>query len=64
MKGRVWHLQLIAVYVSLTRGTAAQSQGLACEERVEDTSSDGESAQTEGAKSFAAQKQKADSGAG
>lgn len=64
MKERHWHLQLIAVYVSITRGKAAQSQGLACEARMENTSSDAESTQAEGAKAFAAQEQKADSGAG
>lgn len=64
MKKRVWVLQLIAAYVRITRGTAAQSQGLACEDRMEDTRSDAESAQEEHAKAFAAQKQKADSGVG
>lgn len=45
--------QRIAFYVRVMHGALQQSQGLACEDRMEDTSSDGETTQAGGAKANA-----------
>jgi len=49
----VWLLQRIAIYVRVVHGTSEQSQGLACEDRMEDSNSDGENSQAEDAKAKA-----------
>lgn len=46
----LWH---IAIYVRVIHGTSEESRGPACEDRMEATNPDGESAQAEGAKANA-----------
>lgn len=46
-------LRHIAIYVRVIHGTSEESQGLACEDRMEDANSDGEGVQAEGAKANA-----------